>query len=583
MSRRDVLEAGVDGVFDLDAMSERVMEIDVQASETLREKGNVAFQNKSYEMARSYYTQAIAKNPQNHLLYGNRSASSCHLKDYDRALEDAEEAITLAPKWVKGYLRKATACEGLKRWNDAMEAYKQIIVLSASDSAAETKKANTRIAQIETLVSKGAVQKGFFETSSAKAKSSIYAEKEDIVMPVVDTATGQTRLEDGDERRWRYMLKRLKDGCNKHGVNGKGERVVLDDGVFAKLRNEHDFQALIFPGIPKEQLVHAPKNILELLEDPWYEQELLSLMPKVQQKADSVLTNVKKRGAAQGDIMDAATEQMLRPQVLQEAFAREVLSMVHRINYKKHMLLATDERMMADPNAEEATWDQLSEPFLDDLLSKTPPDGSAVAGAAVLDEFMGQEWTDLLRNDVQRMHKNGLLMPTTNIHAGASTLSTETTSTSTSKIGQMRFVEKTDCEKEYPALAELLEKLHALPFEINKKRSERAQLCAQFAHCSAVHHLQAGEAQPLRLDCGVGEKDNGFKLTCVYFFSPLDKDTSLCLRTNLDVDGPVQRVQPQADRLVIFQSQRVLNEIQALADGQELFYLTFWIHGRELK
>ena len=42
-------------------------------------------------------------------------------------------------------------------------------------------------------------------------------------------------------------------------------------------------------------------------------------MPKVLEKAETVLTNVKKKGAAVGDIMDLETENMLRPQILMEA------------------------------------------------------------------------------------------------------------------------------------------------------------------------------------------------------------------------------------------------------------------------
>lgn len=504
-----------------------------------------------------------------------------------------------------------------------MDTYKSILALDSSPDSADTKKqATLKIKQLQkkladssnsnsytkskSKLQQSAVQRGFL---AGKRSSSIYDEKEDLVKEVVDATTGTTRIEDPKERSWRFMLRRLKDGCNTQGVNTNGERVVLDDGVFAKLLQESEFQKLIYPGIPKQQLVHAPQNLQTLLEDPWYEEELLALMPKVEAKAESVLKNVKARGADQGEFMDATTEAKLRPQVLQEAFGREVLAMVHRVNYKKHMMMANDVRTLADPRAECADWDQLSSAFLDALLvtksfsvdtsgSGGGDPGSRVAGVAVMDDFMGEEWTEILLADVQRMAMNNLLMETA---LGADTaplqrdpkssLSAASSDEPVSTNGRMRFLEQSDCQREYPAVAELLEKLHALPFEINKKRPESAKLCAQFAHCTSLHQLRKGEAQKLRLDCGAGEKDNGFKLTCVYFFNshestaaPPAVATTLNLRTSLLVDAVVEKIAPVADRFVVFKSQCVFNEITAVqSEHDELFYLTFWIHGKELR
>ncbi|CAH0484651.1 unnamed protein product [Peronospora farinosa] len=373
------------------------------------------------------------------------------------------------------------------------------------------------------------------------------------------------------------MLKKLLDGCNQRGINSRGESVVLNDGVFAKLLQQDEFQQLIYPGIPTEQLIHAPRNLQTLLEDPWYEQELLALMPKVQAKAASVLTSVKKQGADQGDVMDSTTERMLMPQILQEAFGREVLAMVHRVNYQKHVKLANDARLLADPNSDFATWDQLDDNFLNELLINK----SDVSGVAVLDEFMGEEWTQLLLNDVLRMTRNGLLLTTTSSERMMSQQNHKETLSGVN----LRFIEHQDCTAEYPALAELIEKLHALPYEINMKRPDNAKLCAQFIHCTAIQQLPAGHHQPLRLDCGAGDKDNGCKLTCVYFINAVDtehKKTNLKLRTSLHENSAVRQINPEPDRLIIFQSQFVFNEITTVPDEEDLFYLTFWIHGQNL-
>lgn len=482
---------------------------------------------------------------------------------------------------MQGYLRRATALEGLEQWFVAINTYEKLLELTPKDSVdAKSVRSRMKSAQAKAQDTRPAVAvaKGFLQ--SANKSKGIYDEKEDVIKQVTQP-DGSTRWEDENERSWRHMLQRLLAACNNTGTNANGERVVLDDGVFAKLLQEHEFQKLVYPGIPPDQLKHAPKNLQELLQDPIYEDELLELMPKVQAKAESVLGNVKKRAAAQGDFMDTATERVLLPQVLQEAFAREVLAMVHRVNTKKHALLASHTSTIADPNAECATWDQLPDEFIDELFQSHPAAGK-VGGVAVLDEFLGDEWVEILLNDVQRMANNGLLLETvTNVDAQM--LHRPGTVGASSPNGRMRFVELEECQREFPALAELMEKLHALPYEINRKRPQQATLCAQFAHSTAVQQLAPGEAQRLRLDCGAGDKDNGFKLSCVYCFNaPTHEDTTLNLRSDISTNAVVQRIAPAADRLIVFKSQSVLNEITTVRGDDSLYYLTFWIHGKEL-
>lgn len=53
----------------------------------------------------------------------------------------------------------------------------------------------------------------------------------------------------------------------------------------------------------------------ELLQSPLYAPAVESSLPRVVAKAASVLEGVKERGRKVGDIMDAATEEILKPQV----------------------------------------------------------------------------------------------------------------------------------------------------------------------------------------------------------------------------------------------------------------------------
>ena len=64
------------------------------------------------------YTQALAVSPagrQAHLLYANRAAAHTQMKDYRRALEDAERSVVLQPTYAKGHSRVAASLHSLGR------------------------------------------------------------------------------------------------------------------------------------------------------------------------------------------------------------------------------------------------------------------------------------------------------------------------------------------------------------------------------------------------------------------------------------------------------------------------------------
>ena len=61
-------------------------------ADALKDQGNKAFQAKDYDKAIDLFTQAIAIDPTNHVLFSNRSAAHAGKKDYAAALEDAEQA-----------------------------------------------------------------------------------------------------------------------------------------------------------------------------------------------------------------------------------------------------------------------------------------------------------------------------------------------------------------------------------------------------------------------------------------------------------------------------------------------------------
>jgi tetratricopeptide (TPR) repeat protein len=75
-------------------------------SENLRREGNDLLGRGMLDEAIEKYTEALLVTPSDHLLFSNRSAARLLRKQYDLALDDAEQCVKLAPEWGKGYLRK---------------------------------------------------------------------------------------------------------------------------------------------------------------------------------------------------------------------------------------------------------------------------------------------------------------------------------------------------------------------------------------------------------------------------------------------------------------------------------------------
>ncbi|KAJ9532757.1 hypothetical protein QJQ45_010876 [Haematococcus lacustris] len=89
----------------------------------LKNQGNEHFQNGDWLKAAALYTQALKLDPDNAVLYSNRSAALLKLKKVKKAQEDAERAVALRPEWDKGYIRRAAIHEELENLAEALEEY----------------------------------------------------------------------------------------------------------------------------------------------------------------------------------------------------------------------------------------------------------------------------------------------------------------------------------------------------------------------------------------------------------------------------------------------------------------------------
>ncbi|KAJ7162631.1 activator of Hsp70 and Hsp90 chaperone [Mycena crocata] len=98
----------------------------------LKDLGNKAFAAKDYDKAIDLFTQAIAVDPKNHVLYSNRSAAYAGKRQWPDALTDAEQCVVVNPSWSKGYARKGAALHGARRYDDAIVAYEEGLKLEDS-------------------------------------------------------------------------------------------------------------------------------------------------------------------------------------------------------------------------------------------------------------------------------------------------------------------------------------------------------------------------------------------------------------------------------------------------------------------
>ena len=104
-------------------LSEEITEEDIKTANEWKEKGNSLVKEKKYKEALDCYSKAIEYNPKEPILYSNRSAMHSNLSEFELALKDAEKAMELKPDYIKSYLRKGKALEGLNRKKEALAIY----------------------------------------------------------------------------------------------------------------------------------------------------------------------------------------------------------------------------------------------------------------------------------------------------------------------------------------------------------------------------------------------------------------------------------------------------------------------------
>uniref|UniRef100_A0A8C4QPA9 Serine/threonine-protein phosphatase n=1 Tax=Eptatretus burgeri TaxID=7764 RepID=A0A8C4QPA9_EPTBU len=112
---------------------------DLERSEASKTKANEFFNDKNYDQAIFYYTEAINLNGCNAVYYSNRSLAYLRTECYGYALSDASSAIRIDSNYVKGYYRRATANMALGKFKAALKDYETVMKVRPNDKDAKMK------------------------------------------------------------------------------------------------------------------------------------------------------------------------------------------------------------------------------------------------------------------------------------------------------------------------------------------------------------------------------------------------------------------------------------------------------------
>lgn len=105
----------------------------------LKNKGNKALAEGDYQGAADFYSKGLELDPNNHVLYSNRSGAYASLNQYDKALEDANKCVEIKADWSKGWSRKGTALFFKKDYEQALESYKKGLELEPGSELLKAK------------------------------------------------------------------------------------------------------------------------------------------------------------------------------------------------------------------------------------------------------------------------------------------------------------------------------------------------------------------------------------------------------------------------------------------------------------
>ncbi|KAL8512221.1 hypothetical protein ACS0TY_018611 [Phlomoides rotata] len=88
-----------------------------------RARGNDLFKSERFTEACSAYGEGLRLDTSNSVLYCNRAACWFKLGQWERSVDDCNQALLIQPNYIKALLRRAASNSKLERWSEAVRDY----------------------------------------------------------------------------------------------------------------------------------------------------------------------------------------------------------------------------------------------------------------------------------------------------------------------------------------------------------------------------------------------------------------------------------------------------------------------------
>jgi len=108
--------------------------LDPEKSRIAKDQGNELFKIHQYPEAIKMYTEAIKRNPADHVLYSNRANTYTKLGALPQALEDCDKCIALNPSFAKSYIRKGLIQFQMKDYTKAISTFEKGLEFDPNNS-----------------------------------------------------------------------------------------------------------------------------------------------------------------------------------------------------------------------------------------------------------------------------------------------------------------------------------------------------------------------------------------------------------------------------------------------------------------
>lgn len=104
-------------------------------AEEYKNKGNEEFKKGNHAKAIEYYTYATELDPNNSLMYTNRSNAYWQMKNWEKSARDAKKAIEKDAKNVKGHYRLGMALIEMGQLKEAKDAFAEAVSLDPKNQS----------------------------------------------------------------------------------------------------------------------------------------------------------------------------------------------------------------------------------------------------------------------------------------------------------------------------------------------------------------------------------------------------------------------------------------------------------------